>query len=284
MNLDSKAQAVIVALTFILISPAAARKQVAAGTIIVIGLARDRVVIAGDSRTGVSDGSVVTRTNDNYCKITAPGGDTVFAAAGILADPKGNWNASRIISMVFAQRELSGGVGIEEGEQLLHTWTRRLHSALNEMPPAMLQNYARNNHGNLTTAVLAGRSAGGVWIRCAQARYSDVHGLAMFSLDLGSSDYSHTTYFALGKGDIVFEFERDKRSARAVLQQKKWMQLSRQLAPASFDERKAADLVRLTIRYHRPRNDVGGAVDVVELDHTGVHWIAVKQQCRSEQP
>jgi hypothetical protein len=47
-----------------------------------------------------------------------------------------------------------------------------------------------------------------------------------------------------------------------------------------FDRFKTRRLVELTILYHPDKLEVGGPVDEIELDATGLRWIRVKVNCR----
>src|SRR5262249_44212636 len=90
---------------FLLLVPprfATAADYINAGTIIVIAQTKHRIIIAADSRSGVTtDGKTVESVDDNACKIAAFGRNVAFSAAGILSSREKKWTAiSQAVAVV----------------------------------------------------------------------------------------------------------------------------------------------------------------------------------------
>lgn len=251
----------------------------ASGTIVVIAETKHRVIIAADSRAGLSDDGITIRSTDDHdCKIAPLGRRTAFSAAGILGNGASQWTA--VSEAVRAAATISGPVGSIQGDLILKDWAESVMQRLADFSPQQLLSYAGTNDGHVTTGVLAGVEGDGrVWLRAVLINFSTAAGLSYQGYTLTSAD-PPTAYYFLGKSEIGLEFERDRTSSRAVKERAAWSK--RKLTGAALDEFKARRLVELTIRYHPNKSEVGGPVNEIELDASGVHWVQVKPGCQGK--
>jgi hypothetical protein len=247
------------------------------GTIIVIAQTKERIIIAADSRSGeTTDGVTVKSVDDSACKIAAFRRDSVFSAAGILRDRENKWT-SMSEALDVLRTAAPGPIGSRQGEAILDRWADAMAQRVRVFSSDQLLAYSSNNAGHILTGVLAGiEDDKQPWLRAVMVNFSSAAGFSHQSYTLISND-PPTAYYFLGKPAIGLEFERDKSSSRAVKERASWNREN--LTGPSLDRFKARRLVELTIMYHSPKTEVGGAVDEVELDASGVRWLHVKPNC-----
>jgi hypothetical protein len=249
------------------------------GTIIVIAQAKSAVVIAGDSRGGdTDDGITVKSTEDSECKLVALGGNTAFAAAGVIGNHAKKWTAVSIAIDAAALVSKDAQIPSTDGDRILGGWANAMLKRLSDFSTNQLAAVARQNQGTVTTAVLGGTEPDGTaWLHALKINYSEALGLFYQGYTLTSND-PPTAYYNLGKSEIALEFEPSETSARAIRERARWNQMK--LSGMALDRFKARRLVELTISLHPTKTDVGGKVDEIELDSSGARWIALKKNCQ----
>jgi hypothetical protein len=280
--LSSTLQRVIVGFLF-LVPPqfAAAADYINSGTIIVIAQTKHRIIIAADSRSAVTpDGITAKSVDDNACKIAAFGRNVVFSAAGILGNHGKKWTAiSQAVDAVTTSAP--GPIGSKQGGAILHKWAGSMIQRLRVFSFDQLLSYSTVNEGHIATGVLAGIDKDKqAWLRAVMIDFSNVGEVSHQSYTLTSND-PPTAYYFIGKSEIGLEFERGK-SSRAIKERASWDR--KNLSAASLDRFKARRLVQLTIMYHSNKTDVGGAVDEIEVNASGVRWLHVKPNCNQLYP
>lgn len=281
-SLNAITKAIVVVFLLTLPRVATAADYINSGTIIVIAQTKHRVILAADSRSGATtDGVAVENVDDSACKIAAFGRNVVFSAAGVLGIRGQKWTAiSQAVDVVktFAP----GPIGSRQGESILDKWADSMIQRLSVFSSDQLHSYAAINEGHITTGVLAGiENNKKTWVRAVMVNFSSATGLLHQSYTLTSND-PPTAYYFLGKSQIGLEFERDRSSSRTLEERTAWDR--RNLSGASLDRFKARRLVELTIMYHSSKTDVGGAVDEIEVDASGVRWLHIKPNCTQMYP
>lgn len=276
-SLDATMNTIVVFFLLTLPQVATASDYINSGTIIVIAQTKHRVILAADSRSGATtDGVTAENVDDGACKIAAFGRNVVFSAAGILGIRGQKWTAiSQVVDAVNAFAP--GPIGSRQGEVILNKWADSMIQRLSVFSSDQLHSYAAMNEGHITTGILAGiENNKRTWVRAVMVNFSSATGLLRQSYTLTSND-PPTAYYFLGKSEIGLEFERDRSSSRALEERTAWDR--RNLSGASLDRFKARRLVELTIMYHSSKTDVGGAVDEIEVDASGVRWLHIKPNC-----
>jgi hypothetical protein len=275
LNATTKA---IVGFLFLVSSQfATAADYINSGTIIVIAQTKQRIIMAADSRSGVTtDGKAIKSVDDNACKIAAFGRKVIFSAAGILGNHGKKWTAiSQAVDAVTTSAP--GAIGSKEGEAILDKWADSMKQRLRVFSFDQLSSYSTVNEGHIATGILAGiEKDKQAWLRAVMIDFSNMGELSHQSYTLTSND-PPTAYYFIGKSEIGFEFDRDKSSSRAIKERTSWDR--KNLSGASFDRFKVRRLVELTIMYHLNKTDVGGAVDEIEVSASGVRWLQVKPNC-----
>jgi len=252
------------------------------GSIIVIAQTKNRVIIASDSRIGRStNGLTINSVDDSACKIARFGRNVVFAASGILSDDGQKWTAiSQAVDVV--RTSVPGPIGSGQGEAILNKWADSMIQKLRVFSSDQLRSYADTTEGHIATGIMAGiENDKQTWVRAVMVNFSSTTGLSYQPYTLKSND-PPTAYFFMGKSQIALEFEQVKSSSRALEERTSWDRSN--LSGASLDRFKARRLVELTIMHHLNKADVGGAVDEIEVDASGVRWLHVKPNCTQMYP
>ncbi|MBI4164739.1 MAG: hypothetical protein HY508_03275 [Acidobacteria bacterium] len=233
--------------------------------------------MAADSRRGYTKtGSNVESFDDSGCKIAVLPGETVFTAAGILGRTGRRWTAASEAVAAAEHIIQSRRMERSEGDSVLERWAQAMMQKLAEFSKEQLVAYADANEGKLVTGILGGTEGEGVvWLHAVTISYPlSYQGYTLTSLD------PPTAYYVLGKAEIFTEFEKDQKSERAVAERKNWDRMK--LTGVAFDQFKTRRLVELTAIHHRNKLDVGGPIDVIEIDASGPHWLALKRDCRDK--
>ena len=279
-RLEPNAKQALIVLLIIFSPVASFGDQITSGTIIVIAQTKRSVIIAGDSRAGeTNDGITITSTNDCECKLAALGGNTAFAAAGVIGNREKHWKAaSEAANARAATIRGDAPIGSSDGDLILKRWAESMMNKLSDFSTQSLIAVANANKGRITTGVLAGVEAdGSVWIHDVAISFSSVVGLSYQGHTLTSND-PPTAYYFLGKSEIGMEFEEFKTSERSIRERARWSRLK--LKGRAFDRFKTRRLVELTIEFHPDKSEVGGKVDEIELDSKGVRWTSLKKNCQ----
>jgi hypothetical protein len=273
-------KAAVVCVCFLVCSDSRAWNQITSGTIIVIAQAKNRVIIAADSRTEeLVNGTSVKTVSDCNCKIAVLGRNTVFAAAGVLSDNTKTWTASsQALAAYSAVIKAEQPVGSVEGELILKSWAEAIKGKLAALPPQDLLAYANSHEGFVTSGVLVGRENDGVvWTRLMRIGFSELEGFYFRGDTLTSVPHRPARYWFVGKTEICMEFNTLDTSKRAIAERARWKQMK--LKGEKFDRFKVHRLVELTIMDNPDKAEVGGPIDEIEVDTSGTRWICVKPNC-----
>jgi hypothetical protein len=242
----------------------------------VVSFSEQRIIIAGDSRAAIIwNGTENARSlDDNTCKITPTDGNAVFAATGFEGTPGDDWS-----TYSEAQRAVAGtphGTWMDTmtgGTALDHWATYLVRDIDGSFTPSQLSSITSATNGNMAFGILAGMNrAGRAWVDIARIDYQDG------SLVPRVGEFERrapTSYAAFGKTDVFHEFF-DGKSKRALAERASWNRMK--AASPSYDRFKTRRLVELTIKYERS-NLVGGPIDEIEIDGSGIHWLQVKPAC-----
>lgn len=259
---------------FMHLSAFVAFAQVKHGTIVVIYHASDKIILAADSREAGSDSS-----DDKACKIATPDGKIIFAGTGLGKVDSTNplapsWSSPDDIRQAFDIVRLSSYGRLDKiVETFEDIELHHFNSSYRQNPEPFLK-VARENH------VLADDIIGGL------NSYGQLEAYEMpVFLAVGDNVAAWPKpltcptdpYCATGKPEVANEF-LGLTSERAKKEKRTWKP-PRGSDPADYPVWKAARLVELTERYG-PRKEVGGPIDIVELDKNGtVCWLANKKNC-----
>jgi hypothetical protein len=248
---------------------------ISSGSVVVIAQTKTRVIMAADSRLGFTrTGSSMESIDDNACKIAVLPGPAVFAAAGILGSGDLSWSATTEAEAAAEPVAKAPRLETGAGEALLNRWAQQMVRRFAGFTERQLKLYAAGNDGKLVTGVLAGLNGDGtVWLRGIKVTFPFSH--QGFEL---TADDQATAYHAIGKSQIFEEFGTEVSSGRAVAERKTWERLN--LTGEALDQYKSRRLVELTALLQRNRLDVGMPVDQIQLDASGLPWVAVKPVCK----
>jgi hypothetical protein len=201
--------------------------QIESGTLIVLYISNEKVVVAGDSLVAVKSLQGVGRENQYGCKIVALGKHMIFTGSGITGyqkrtptDSVSQW--SLIGEALAAYNELPGA----SADELSAHWAKQIGDILN-LPSLRnaVETYARNNGGVIVNGVFVESSTGDrLKVLRVQMVYqfdntfSPVNSVTdTVSPEECSSDIGH--YCAFGNTDVFTEyaFLASKRAIRAAI-------------------------------------------------------------------
>jgi hypothetical protein len=239
------------------------------GSITVVDVDANRVILASDSRATLADGY-----HDDDCKISAFGGELVFSGAGYRQVsstlPPRMWDSHEValksFEIVKSKRE------VDTVSATAREWERETKEFFIG-PPDALQDLLDSGVSKVFDAVFVGKDGGRLVAIHDQFRI-DPFGP---HVEMTSEVLHPPRLLALGVSDIADEFA-NRTSPRAIAEAEKWRETVSGTDLGAQEILFAAQLVKWTVLYG-PEN-VGGAVDTVVIDSDGVHWIDRKAICR----
>lgn len=256
--------------------------RAAAGTTVIIGRSKAKVVIAADSRVTLDDRPY----SDDHCKIAALRGKFIFGAAGAMTElapftDRIVWDATqearRVMDLFPALYTVMPGNDLID--KIARRWAEGVKDRFQFKPgihkkdePAVARGFfvGINDAGELS-AVLATISplmAG-----------SDFLLLGSYTNPVPLPDMME--FSAMGRTAVFEEFAQGK-TARARREIKQWETGRRKHPAEDVGARLAIRYVELTILHDRT-GTVGGAVDAIEMRKDGtIRWIQRKQSCPPE--
>ena len=249
------------------------------GTVIVVSQSKNRVIMAADSRVGLTnDGINIHGVDDGKCKLASLDGNLIFGASGLIGNSAMGWSAASIA--MDTATAATPPTDRDKGRQILAAWSESMiRRVVLDFTPEQIRTTARQNEGGLTTGILAGIGPEGTaWAQVSQIRYA-VSDIRQLRYEIGSPiSVKRQAFYFFGKTEIADEFNAgiSDRSKREVAQ---WSRM--RLGNTAFDEFKARRLAELTIQLYPDKTAVGGPVDEVELDSEGSRWITLKKNCIS---
>ena len=272
---------------FFILVPYTASAQIRSGTVIVLGISHDKVIVAGDSR-GLIKGQA---PYDHVCKIIALGTRLVFTESGLAADihtvaVSQDWNAAKDASRAFGHFQASKAK-TDVVDQVSTVWLismkRRYFRLLQTHTREVL---ARDGDG-LITSFFVGLDAQGR-IRARQIeisfdRAAEESGKPKLLVHNTLWEITNENTFTLtGHGEIGYEFATEA-STRAKTEAQRWALEMMNHRGEDPDVLTAIHLVDVSETYAPKDWGIGGPIDVVEIfPNTGVHWIQRKPECTAE--
>jgi hypothetical protein len=260
-----------------------AAHQVSSGSIVVINIAKDQIIVAADSRGTNED----TGARNNYeCKISVLGNRMVFTNVGNArrtalfdADPIKSWDNATIANEIFLQHDDTKGdrrvltISSAWGSTIAGDW-----QGFYKTYPTAVPNLA-SEKGGLTVGVFIEANGGTFYIKGARVKFTPINKGDPISSEVGDPDFLNcgeaNRIYALGKHlDVITRVCNEKRSHNEL-------RVRTKLYEPNNDVRLAVKLVELTIdSYEKIPGDVGGDVDVLTLKNDGkIIWNHRKSNC-----
>jgi hypothetical protein len=269
-----------------------AEAQIDFGTVIVVGVSQDKVVIAADTRSASQD-------SHGRCKVAVLGGKLLYGAAGVVADTASALpNAWVFDAMGVAKTSFDGA----PKRMQACAASSSCPSDPKSVPENVAQGWLESIMGNLSTAsyvamddwklgagvtgIVAGIGpSGDMEAVVDQVVCQKPDGQNAEAADKPRSncqphlDFSkkilppkgRTVWIPLGISDTANEYLR-QTSDRAKAEVQEWPKLQ--------EWQIAYRLVDLTLAYSQKKDYVGGPIEVVELRRNGtVTWIQNPQSC-----
>lgn len=284
------------ALLVVLALPAFA--QINLGTVVVIGMSKDKVIIAADSRGTNGDGS----HDDNQCKITALNDKIIFAAAGLVSDQSpivpevfrfdARAAAQKTVDDLRKNPEFANNVRthtpLTYADVISQMWQWEFSARLASASQIQMDAWLKGS-GNRTDSIdfigaFAAADPGdgslSVGIAVAECRKRATGQRCIPVFTKRPYQLSDKMEFAVfGVTDVGVEMLTGK-TERAIQQGREWDRIAHE-NPDIADILKAVRIVDLTIAYSADNVLVGGAIDAVELNRgKGVMWHYRKPNCQ----
>jgi hypothetical protein len=268
-----------------LILAAVVRAQDRHGTIAVVRYRDTRVTIAADSRTNLGwDAAHVVK--DDECKLTNLGEYAVFVASGFTGydnngprDRLASWRATSEARRVFSELLARDPVWLDSRlDELAMAWGKAVQSKTIELAqynPSAVRRSAVN--GLLTTAFVASGRRSIISAAVVQLGIDARGSIELLPIRRITPEVCPPC--ALGRGEIVTEF-LEVKSERARAESQRFARETKGLPETELDKRLVTRLVDLTIRLLPDQAEVGGPIDVLQLDAgKGIRWNARKPTC-----
>jgi hypothetical protein len=257
--------------------------QVKSGTIVIINVSKDRIIVVADSRGTNED----TGTRNNCeCKIFVLGNRMVFTNVGNArraalfdADPVKSWDNTKLAKEVFLHYEDTTGerrvltISTAWGYAIASDW-QLFYKAY----PTVVPNLA-SERGGLTLGVFIEADGGTLYIKGARVKFTPANKDDPISTEIGDPGLSNcgeaNRVCALGKHlDVASRFCGERKPHDEL-------RVRAKLDEPNDDVRLAVKLVELTIDcYEKTPSAVGGDVDVLTLKNDGkIIWNHRKSNC-----
>jgi len=249
--------------------------QIGAGTIIVFHIAKDKFIVAADSRA-----VFMGNPEDNDCKIAAID-QVVFAtsgAAGYRPATEGFDPAAAFDSVEEARRAVrlprSNDDTADNFNSVVDAWAdymARDFRSLYKVHPEIVREAARKEKGSLANGLFAKAIKGKIVLALRSVTFSSDQP-ELFMVKSIPTD-CQARICASGITRVFNEYTNSPpKSERAIREGI--------LNPTTDETARIKRLVQLSILYTRPRGEVGGAIDVLELWNDGrIHWVSRKCNC-----
>jgi hypothetical protein len=263
-------------------SISAAHAQLFSGTLVVVDLAYNQLILVADSRSRI-DG--LHPPDDTSCKIAAFDGHLVFASSGVSEFPADSklklvksWrNVDEARNAIDSQRFNRGTTGYVW--RIADTWAKAILSDWQFVYALYPKTVERNaEDGAVTTGMFAGVENGVIVIAREVLTFSKENAIRKAEPFKITRERCTIYPCAMETGrDIAYEF-LDGKTPRA---KREHLDASTTLS-ASDRLRRDVRLAELTKAYDPVY--VNGDLDVVELSKGGgVHWVARKRNCPANQ-
>ena len=253
-----------------------ASAQIISGTLVVFHIAKDKLVVAGDSRAifnGVPD--------DSYCKIAAFHSNFIYFTSGAsgyrpiggILDPVSGFN--NIDEATIAIRARVPGKNIED---IADVWASSLTSkwrSLRIFHPDLVVEAGKNGKGVLAVGFFAEAVQGKIVLTARAIIFDAARPEPIISVPIQRN--CTATLCATGMTDIFDEYTAlPPSSSRA--------ERENIMRPTGDETARVMRLVQLSILYSSPKGLIGGSIDALELWNNGrIHWVARKDNCPENQ-
>jgi hypothetical protein len=258
-----------------------ATAQVHKGSIAIIYLSEDKIIMAADSKGNLPNKPPVY----NECKVSALGKHMVFLSVNLTAweesAPGGvpSWNSTEEAHRAYERLE---PISQNEGFviQLANEWAKAVADDIRTDyrydPPAI----ASTAENGVLTDALFGESRNNR-IRLFWERIT-FHPFSLEPIQVETlTEFPQMGFTAAGKRDIFDEFT-NLASPRAKREAEEWAKKSLRIRPEDRDLMKAIRLADLTVLYDQS-GTVGGKIDALELRRGGeVRWKQRKDVCPAQ--
>lgn len=276
---------ILVLLVFAAIAFVAARAmEVQHGTVVVIFFSKDRVVLAADSRVTFSGAAKYHQ--DNQCKVSDLGHETIFAASGFTRYNFAPDQKMPTFDVYQEAARLSQAIKSEVPDRaraVAEAWARRVKVALDiglVRHPKEVMSLLHGQSMQLAGAVFAGRNQAGlavyyVAIRCeckTSQKYSSIHVSQIHPVNDGMPAASIGTAEAME----LFSEVADGSSPRGLAERDSWT--GAQTEP----DRDAYVTVRTGefILRNSKEGTAAGPINALELTADGqVRWVKREKNC-----
>lgn len=274
-----------VLLLFFLVS-SSAFPQVQHGTLGVVYMTKEKIVVAADSRS--MELGVKGPPNDSQCKIAAPHGKFIFLVFwGIgyrnhgFPDTAPSWKSIDEIYKAYDAAPAPRVPPVPDDVRMstLTEWMNLVSVDFRTMyriHRSAILNLADAGHGVLARGAMFGFDSKGTPSgRVGTIAFDEGQVYSLMDAPILNCPNHFCSY---GHVEIVDEFVNLK-SPRARKEATEWKP-PKGTAPKDYDILKAMRLVELAIQ---DGQDVGGKVDAVEMLRNGdVRWFAIKSNCRKD--
>lgn len=280
------------ALVLIALTSYSALAQISSGTIIVLNLAKDEIVVAADSRSLEDSGGA---PDDSYCKIAALRHQFIFVGVGSVRYTKvqpasvvESWDSADVARS--AVQNAKEGMTIDDTymDGVISYWATILKSNWNSFcafnRAKCVKNTALTGLGiqliQLTAGIFIG--AKGLFVRAATIDYNNDVTKLLNPVDYSTGKLSQC--WPCGQGEqICAAGNHIDVAVQFCSERKPEAKLSARTALTRADTHAilAATIVEKTIdTYGSTAGDVGGRVDVVTITKDGkITWNARKRNC-----
>ena len=261
-----------------------ANAQIFRGTVIVFGVSRDRVIVAGDSR-GLKEGE---EPDDHECKIAALGTQLLFTQAGTAGEvhttmTSKNWSASKEALRSFSEFEAAKAQS-DAVDKVSADWLTSMKAIYTRLLRTHRRELLARDGDVLLTSVFVGLDRTGQ-IEARQVgisfdRASEQLAVPKLAIDNQRWEITSQNIFkTTGHFETALEF-RTQSSPRALAEAQRWQIEMNTHIGENPDVLNAEHLVDVSERYAPKAWGIGGPIDVVEMiPHKGVHWIHRKPEC-----
>lgn len=247
------------------------------GTIIIVEIGRDRIIVAADSRE--AEIRQATASDDLACKITPLGTQAFFFNTGLADIQLGFSNkvvrAGDLAREVFTELQpVSGDYGLV---RMTAQWGERVREAMGH-------HVSQGNGQIITEAVFA--SADGQALRAYDLLIVQVviPGAGNSQIGVSSTNlYDRSNSIALFGMEEVYGFVSEflaNRTPRAIAANKKFTEAFSATGDRDHEPNRLRSAIESAIEWAPASRFIGGPVDVLVLDRTGgIRWVKRKANC-----
>jgi hypothetical protein len=268
--------------------------QIESGTVVIVGLSKNKIVMAADSRVGEEIG----KYHDDGCKIVALSNKFLFTMSGRNRDRtngKVGWDADQQAKEAFAadsQQPIPPSLESSFAYDLTQLWAElMIRNISKNIRPVELSQFGTSPNNSFVDGLFIGIGPlGDIQIgrtsirRAPQWFWDDTIPDPLFVSWPDRVNVPETmTYTVLGIGSTTVNelfaatSERARNASLDILKEAKtW-------PSGEKDVRMAIKIAEFVTKYTDFPDDIGGPIDAAELDKGGtIRWIQRKPACKDE--